>query len=44
MIAGIINAMLYRRKEHSTVVVEVTADQVRYVMSQLKVAGISAII
>ena len=44
MIAGIINAMLYHRKEHSTVVEEVTAEQVRYVMSQLKVTGISAII
>jgi hypothetical protein len=44
MIAGIINAILYHRKEHSTVVEEVTAEQVRYVMSQLKVTGISAII
>jgi hypothetical protein len=36
MIAGIINAMLYHRKEHSTVVQEVTAEQVRYVIDLLR--------
>ena len=40
MIAGLINAMLsYNTK--STVIDRVTAEQVRYVMDQLKVAGVS---
>jgi hypothetical protein len=40
MIAGLINAMLsYNTK--STVIDRVTAEQVRYVMNQLKVAGVS---
>ena len=40
MIAGLINAMLsYNTK--STVIDRVTTEQVRYVMNQLKVAGVS---
>ena len=41
MIAGLINTMLYHTKGDSTVVERVTAAHVRYVMSQLKVTGVS---
>ena len=40
MIAGLINAMLSHNTK-STVIDRVTAEQVRYVMNQLKVAGVS---
>ena len=40
MIAGLINAMSSHNTK-STVIDRVTAEQVRYVMNQLKVAGVS---
>ena len=40
MIAGLINAMLSHNTK-STVIDRVRAEQVRYVMNQLKVAGVS---
>ena len=40
MIAGLINAMLSHNTK-STVIDRVTAEQVRYVMNQSKVAGVS---
>jgi hypothetical protein len=40
MIAGLINAMLSHNTKN-TVIDRVTAEQVRYVMNQLKVAGVS---
>jgi hypothetical protein len=40
MIAGLINAMLSHNTK-STVIDRVTAEQVRYVMNQLRVAGVS---
>jgi len=40
MIDGLINAMLSHNTK-STVIDRVTAEQVRYVMNQLRVAGVS---
>lgn len=40
MIAGLINAMLSHNTK-STIIDRVTAEQVRYVMDQLKATGVS---